>query len=344
MILAPILHPLASRPGVPLPANQFALGISPATRSLVQGGTATIAVALTLVAGAAETATLSTVGLPSDVVPTWDTTTISTDGGTATLTLTADADAEAVTLDSFTIVATATSQTKRKGATVTVELNDFTVAVTNDGDSILQGDSAAFTITLTKTTGNAVTTSAIAVSGLPSGVTAVVADETISTDGGTTTCTLTASGSATIGAGSFTVTVTTADAVRTDTGTVTITGLVPVNVIAPEITDPLAVDDIAEVLNTGSWDNSPTSYTYQWTRDGDNIAGATAATYTVVSADAGTVLNCLETAHNAAGASAPEPSNGVTVSGGGGAGFTYLRPGGVDSYFRPGGVDTYIRP
>lgn len=324
MILAPCAHPLASRPSGVAAANRFTISISPPTYSFRQGVSAEYVVTLTQAAGTPETATLTFAGLPTGVTAEWDTDTISTDGGVAILTITAGGSAPAVTADPFTVTATATSQTKRKTATVTVELNDFSVAVTNDGDSIAQGGSAAFTITLTKTTGNAQTTSAIVVSGLPSGVTAVVADETISTDAGTTTCTLTASGSATVGAGSFTVTVTAPDATRADTGTVTITSSTPapVNVVAPEITDPLAVDDIASVISVGIWNNSPTSYTYQWTRDGEDIIGETSDTYTVVSGDAGTIINCLVTAHNAAGASAPEPSNGVTVASGGGGSFT----------------------
>ena len=51
----------------------------------------------------------------------------------------------------------------------------------------------------------------------------------------------------------------------------------------------------------GNWYNEPSSYTYQWTRAGANIAGATAATYVIVVADAGTLVACKVTATNANG-------------------------------------------
>ncbi len=43
----------------------------------------------------------------------------------------------------------------------------------------------------------------------------------------------------------------------------------------------------------GTYRNTPTSYTYQWTRDGVNISGATASTYALVTADANTAIRCV---------------------------------------------------
>ena len=40
---------------------------------------------------------------------------------------------------------------------------------------------------------------------------------------------------------------------------------------------------------TGTWDSGVT-FTYQWTVDGTNVAGATGSTYTPVPADAGKVV------------------------------------------------------
>jgi hypothetical protein len=62
----------------------------------------------------------------------------------------------------------------------------------------------------------------------------------------------------------------------------------------------------------GNWENEPTSYAYQWQRDGANVTGGTAADYTVVPADDGTVMACVLTATNALG-SATARSNDVTV-------------------------------
>ena len=66
--------------------------------------------------------------------------------------------------------------------------------------------------------------------------------------------------------------------------------------------------------STGSWSNSPTSYTRQWARcdsGGANctdIAGATAATYLLVAADQGSTIRVRVTATNAAGPGAPATS------------------------------------
>jgi hypothetical protein len=47
---------------------------------------------------------------------------------------------------------------------------------------------------------------------------------------------------------------------------------------------------------------TPITLTYQWTRDGTNIASATATTYTLVAADVGHTISCNETATNSQGA------------------------------------------
>jgi hypothetical protein len=54
----------------------------------------------------------------------------------------------------------------------------------------------------------------------------------------------------------------------------------------------------------GSWGNLPTSFTYQWLRNGAAIAGQTTPTYTVAIADEGTSLSCTVTATDAAGSTA----------------------------------------
>lgn len=54
----------------------------------------------------------------------------------------------------------------------------------------------------------------------------------------------------------------------------------------------------------GTWRGAtPITLTYQWTRDGANITGATATSYTLVAADVpGHSIACVETATNAQGA------------------------------------------
>lgn len=77
---------------------------------------------------------------------------------------------------------------------------------------------------------------------------------------------------------------------------------------------PPIVGSILSVTN-GIWLNAGgATFTYQWQRDNVNIAGQTAATHTVVSADlGGHELSCLVVATTGAGASTPSQSNYIVV-------------------------------
>jgi len=74
----------------------------------------------------------------------------------------------------------------------------------------------------------------------------------------------------------------------------------PVNTVAPAVTGTLAVGQV-QTCSTGTWLNSPT-FTYQWRRKKTNIAGATAATYTLTATDSGYNLECVVTGTNGQGA------------------------------------------
>lgn len=75
---------------------------------------------------------------------------------------------------------------------------------------------------------------------------------------------------------------------------------VPLNTAPPTVTGTATVGSTLTCV-PGTWTNSPTSYAYQWRRDGISIAGATATQYVIVAADQGTNLTCAETATNADG-------------------------------------------
>lgn len=96
----------------------------------------------------------------------------------------------------------------------------------------------------------------------------------------------------------------------------------PTSVAAPVVT---GADGVGQLLSTsnGTWGGTPTSYQYRWQRCASgntssctDIAGAGAATYRLVAADAGSVVRSEVTALNAAGASAPVASavSGVVVA------------------------------
>lgn len=74
----------------------------------------------------------------------------------------------------------------------------------------------------------------------------------------------------------------------------------PANTLLPSISGVL---DEAAILTAlvGNWSNDPTSFTYQWKRDGANISGATGKTYTVVAGDVGKAISVAVTATNGTG-------------------------------------------
>ena len=86
--------------------------------------------------------------------------------------------------------------------------------------------------------------------------------------------------------------------------------IAPVNTVTPVISGTTIVGQILTTTN-GTWDNNPTSYSYQWKRGATNI-GTNASTYTLVQADAGNTSNitCVVTATNSAG-SANATSNQI---------------------------------
>jgi hypothetical protein len=88
----------------------------------------------------------------------------------------------------------------------------------------------------------------------------------------------------------------------------------PANVDVPYVTGTGAV---GQTLNCtmGNWTGEPTSYAYQWKRDGTADIGSGADTYLVAAADAGHSIACVVTAANAQGATAAPPSNAVLVAG-----------------------------
>jgi hypothetical protein len=87
----------------------------------------------------------------------------------------------------------------------------------------------------------------------------------------------------------------------------------PVNTSAPVVSGQPYVGK-ALTTTTGSWQNNPTSYSYQWVRcdqSGNNcaqISGATAKTYTPTSADVNHTLASWVTASNSAGTTGPVTS------------------------------------
>jgi hypothetical protein len=85
-----------------------------------------------------------------------------------------------------------------------------------------------------------------------------------------------------------------------------------VNTGPPVITGTATAGGVLS-CSTGGWTGNPTGYTYQWSRNGTLIQGATASTYTTQQLDEGSALTCTVTATNTTGHSTPITSKPITI-------------------------------
>ena len=84
----------------------------------------------------------------------------------------------------------------------------------------------------------------------------------------------------------------------------------PMNAAAPEMYG--RDRDLGDTLTAtaGTWTGTPEpTFAYQWTRDGADIEGATAATHVIVAEDQGTNIAVKVTATNAAGSATATSEN-----------------------------------
>ena len=88
---------------------------------------------------------------------------------------------------------------------------------------------------------------------------------------------------------------------------------VPANTTAPAIAGTVKAGSTL-AATPGTWSNNPSGYSYQWSRDGTPIQGASSSTYKVQTSDEGLRLTVAVTASNALGAGPPATSPGVLVT------------------------------
>ena len=91
------------------------------------------------------------------------------------------------------------------------------------------------------------------------------------------------------------------------------TAAVPVNTTPPALSYGGRYEGELVYTDDGAWDNSPTSFTYQWYRDATPISGETLNEYTLAAADVDTEITCQVTAINGGGSSTPEPSDAAYI-------------------------------
>lgn len=96
---------------------------------------------------------------------------------------------------------------------------------------------------------------------------------------------------------------------------VDVPGVAPANSQPPQVSGTPAVGESLSCLH-GTWSGSPPPLLeYQWLREGASIAGATASSYTVESADRGSSLSCRVTAKNSAGTAEATSTNALEIPG-----------------------------
>jgi sugar lactone lactonase YvrE len=262
---------------------------SPAAASFVS----TRASSVTIQSTASPTASISLGGaaLPAGVT--------FTDNGDGTATLSGTP--AAGTAGSYALTVTA-SNGFSPAATQSLQLTvTQTPAITSAATvAFTATQTASFTITTTGSPAPAITDSGAT---LPAGVRF--------TDHGNGTATLSGIPAAGTG-GSYPITVTADNGVAlaaTQNLTLTVIGP-PLDVTPPAIVGkPTARTTLT--CSPGTWTNNPSSYTYQWSRDGTPIVGATGATHVVQPIDEGNTLTCTATATNGAGASAAGANSGA---------------------------------
>lgn len=89
--------------------------------------------------------------------------------------------------------------------------------------------------------------------------------------------------------------------------------IIPAYTIPPVIAGKNLVGSLLKVIDNGTWSGtSPITYTFQWQRNGIDIAGETTSEYTTQIGDLGRNISCIVTATNIAG-SASSHSNSILI-------------------------------
>ena len=96
--------------------------------------------------------------------------------------------------------------------------------------------------------------------------------------------------------------------------TIVVAPVAPVNTVLPTITGTASVGSTLTATN-GTWTGTPTpTYTREWRRNGNPIAGATGLTYVLANEDAGTTITVRVSATNSAGTVAATSAATATIA------------------------------
>src|SRR5438132_4188627 len=202
-------------------ANDFSIGANPASLSLVQGASDTSTISTVVTSGSAETVSLTVSGTPAGATATLSPTSV-TAGGSSTLTVGAGTAAPGT----YTLTGTGTATgaphfpTLRSTVIAPPPPNDFSISANPTSLSLVQGQSGISTISTALTSGSAETIN-LTVSGTPGGASAGLSPTSVTTGGGSTLTV--GAGTATPGTYTLTVTGTATSATHSTSVSLTVT-------------------------------------------------------------------------------------------------------------------------
>ncbi len=207
---------------VTLSTTDFALSVAPTSVTIVKGNPATYTANIAPINGYNGTVTFSVSGLPAFSTATFNPTSI-TAAGTSTLTITTTINTPAAVYN-LTLTATDGTSTHSVPLTLVVDpIGDFSVAVSPQSQSVIQGSNTGYSIVVGSLNGFTDVVS-LTVSGLPSGATGVISPSSIAGSGNTQ---MTINTSTTTPAGSYTLTITGTSGPVVHTATTTLVVLMP---------------------------------------------------------------------------------------------------------------------
>jgi len=188
----------------------FSVSASPSGQTVIEGSATTFGVTVAPVNGFSSQVTMSVSGLPAGAQGSFSPNP-ATGSSTLTITTLSSTPVGAYTL---TIIGTSGTLTHSTTVTLTVAMPDFSMSASPSSQTITQGNSTSYGVTITPILGFAgqVTLSA---SGLPSG-----ASGTFTTNPATTSSTLNVTTTTTTAVGTYTVTITGVSGALTHTATV----------------------------------------------------------------------------------------------------------------------------
>jgi uncharacterized membrane protein len=209
-------------------------------QTVVVGNTANYTATVAALNGYAGTVNLSVSGLPAGASPLFTPSSV-TGSGSSSLAITTTA---GTTLSgSYPLVITATDGVLTHTANVTLVVSNFVISASPASQTVLQGNSTSYTISLTTGTGYAGTVS-FSVSGLPASTTPVFSPTSL-TASGTTTLTISTSGTSPLTPpGTYPLTISASDGVSTQTTQVTL-------VVTPIADFGITVSPTSQTVNQG---------------------------------------------------------------------------------------------